>query len=70
MSKMIEWTFFGSAAVRCPRLSSVNSMPRSAANLVDAELMMPVPPMKSTFITPPKAMISHEWSAIERAACG
>jgi hypothetical protein len=31
-------------------------MSRSAANLVEAELMFPVPPMKSTFMMPPKAM--------------
>ena len=34
-----------------PRLSSVTSIPRSTAKATQAELMMPVPPMNSTFTT-------------------
>ena len=41
-------TAAGTAPIRSPRLSTVSSIPRSMARSVQALLMIPVPPMKST----------------------
>jgi len=52
MSALSVLTPGGNDASRRPRVRSVSSIPRCAANFVHAVLIVPVPPMNNTFIPP------------------